>query len=141
MLPPSKWGPGPWERETNEHQWIDPETGFICRVLRNKMTGTWCGYVGVEEGHPAYEKGYDEVDVAVHGGLSYGDFWKGDRSGPWYLGFDCAHAGDLMPAFPQLGGSYKAAPFVVEECRVLAMQLAAMTPEYDPYDVVEDLPL
>lgn len=137
----SPWGPGAWEYEVDELVWTDPATGFVCRALRNRHVGTWCGYVGVPEEHPAYERGYDEMGIAVHGGLSYGDYWKGDRSGPWFLGFDCSHAGDLMPAFPRLGGTYRTVQFVQEECRLLAQQLAAMAPDFEPYDVVEDLPL
>lgn len=44
------------------------------------------GYVQLPTGHPWEHLGYDDIDVAVHGGLTY----KEDR----WIGFDTAHAGD-----------------------------------------------
>lgn len=109
--------------------------------------GHWCGYVVVPEGHPAHDKGYDEVDdsIDVHGGLTFADRCQegpidqtvchlpapGEPDHLWWLGFDCAHYGDLMPAarsYLDVGryGVYRDLSFVQEECRRLAKQLAAM---------------
>jgi hypothetical protein len=51
----------PWEKEPNELVW--EAHGFHCRLARGPM-GHWCGYVGVDENHPLYGKGYGEsLDV------------------------------------------------------------------------------
>lgn len=62
----------------------------------------------------------------VHGGVTYaGDLGRGD--GTWWLGFDCAHASDIIPAQPPslpalVGGdpTYKGYDFVVAEAKGLA---------------------
>lgn len=87
------WGEGPWIDEPDKVQWQDEATGLPCLVVRNHM-GAWCGYVGVSEGHPTFDKSYQEIDGAsqydddgnytgdaepiahidVHGGLTFGGF-------------------------------------------------------------------
>lgn len=53
--------PGPWDKEPNEKEWITE--GLNCKMIRVEM-GHWCGYVGVPEEHPWYNKSYlDEVHV------------------------------------------------------------------------------
>lgn len=72
--------------------------GYRCLVIGQSL-GHRCGYVGVPLGHPIYGKHYDDIDVNVHGGLTYsaGDnkllYPSGDK-GLWWIGFDCAHYGD-----------------------------------------------
>lgn len=39
--------------------WRDNETGMFCRVVLTTM-GHFCGYVGVEPGHPLFGMGYSE---------------------------------------------------------------------------------
>lgn len=63
-------GVGPWNNEPDKAQWVDDATGLDCLIVRNHG-GALCGYVGVPEGHPAYGKDYDTVDVLVHGGLTF----------------------------------------------------------------------
>ena len=124
--------------------------------------GSWCGYVGVRGNHPAAGKDYDDLDVLVHGGLTYADYchpieadeWiryrilrekfvtesllypEGDAArllrqdrkhdtstligfkewarlhnlchddcphGQWWLGFDTAHAWDMVPGMWPIG--------------------------------------
>jgi hypothetical protein len=106
--------PGPWCSEYDKKQWIDPKTGLPCLVVRNDM-GALCGYVGVPRGHPWYEKGYDSIDPypSVHGGLTYAsrcygkichEVEPGEPDDVWWLGFDCAHAGDVTPAIAMICG-------------------------------------
>jgi len=107
------WGEGPWLREPDKVQWLDEETGLPCIILRNRM-GAWCGYVGVSVEHPAYLAHYDDVDVEVHGGLTYANTCQphapadeghaichlvedGEDDNVFWLGFDCSHAWDLSP--------------------------------------------
>jgi hypothetical protein len=78
--------------------------GLKCAVVQNREASNRCGYVRVPEGHPAWGRPYSEVDQELlpgdvpHGGLTYGNYEdceEEDGQGYW-LGFDCAHAGDLM---------------------------------------------
>lgn len=55
--PKSYWGPGPWANEPDKLNWIDPETGLDCMIVRNRA-GNLCGYVGVPESHPWFGVGY-----------------------------------------------------------------------------------
>lgn len=105
-----QWPSGPWDSEPDKIQYQDEDTGLPCLIKRNSC-GILCGYVGVPKEHPSYGKHYDEVDVEVHGGLTFSDKCSGDETGichivdhgenddVWWLGFDCGHAGDLTPAF------------------------------------------
>ena len=57
--------PGPWDNEPDKIQWVDETTGLDCLMVRN-WWGSWCGYVGVPEGHPLYEVGtYDESPALI----------------------------------------------------------------------------
>lgn len=78
-------------------------------------------------------------DVRTHGGLTFAGFnprFKGGRvlRGLW-VGFDCAHYGDLIPQLLTLSclkgfqylysaDTYRDMPFVEDNCRSLAEQLA-----------------
>ncbi|MGE5512362.1 MAG: hypothetical protein ACM31O_14035 [Bacteroidota bacterium] len=66
----SDWGDGPWMSEPDKRQWVDKATGLPCLIVRNSL-GALCGYVGVSKSHPAYGKDYFDVDVRVHGGLTF----------------------------------------------------------------------
>lgn len=75
--------------------------GFECVVSKHDTMGHYCGYVGIPKGHPDWGKGYDEVDIVVHGGLTFSEQGDGSKNFPnkekWYFGFDCAHVGDFIP--------------------------------------------
>ena len=116
-----------------EKEWTT-EAGLKAQVIATPM-GHRCGYVGVPEGHPMYEKHYDEVNVYVHGGLTYSEL----DDGLWTFGYDCAHWDDakdpaLMSAeykkvFVNLmgsGGTIKTLDFCAAECESLAKQLEEM---------------
>lgn len=108
----STWGDGPWQNEPDKRQWRDEATGLPCLIVRGPL-GALCGYVGVSRRHKAYGRGYDDVHVEVHGGLTFaGPCTKdgnqeehichrvepGEDDRVWWLGFDCSHAFDLSPA-------------------------------------------
>jgi hypothetical protein len=107
----SDWGPGSWTDEPDKISFTDEETGYPCLIVRNH-NGALCGYVGVEKGHPAYRKNYNDVNVDVHGGLTYSDFCQdgpedttvchipehGKPDHIWWQGFDTAHCWDVIPA-------------------------------------------
>jgi hypothetical protein len=99
----SGWGAGSWDEEPDR---VDFEhAGFPCLILRTRM-GFLCGYVAVPEGHPDFEKTYDDIGVDVHGGLTYAAHCSGHichvpapgaPDNVWWLGFDCAHCWDIAP--------------------------------------------
>lgn len=85
-----RWGAGPWDAEPDKVQWVDEVTGLDCLIVRGPL-GSWCGYVGVPEGHPFFGIDYSrctqtpgcgesycnhtpEHIASVHGGLTYADF-------------------------------------------------------------------
>jgi len=61
------WGDGPWVEEPDKMQWQDERTRLPCLIVRGP-SGALCGYVGVSEGHPCFEKFYEYPEVKVHGG-------------------------------------------------------------------------
>jgi len=105
--------------------------GFVCCGIIGALK-TWCGYVGVGEGHPLYEIYYNDIDeIIVHGGLTFSGFFEADNSinqylNVWWLGFDCAHVGDLIPGvtYTRTGDVYRNIDFVKDECKSLARQLS-----------------
>lgn len=101
------WGPGPWQDEPDRAEWRDPATGLPCLAVRAMHTGAWCGYVAVPPGHPLHGKGYDDLNLDVHGGPTYANACRGDichvpapgePDDVWWIGFDCGHAFDLVPS-------------------------------------------
>lgn len=187
------WTRGPWDSEPDKIQWQDEATGLPCMIVRGP-SGALCGYVGLLPGHPFHGKSYDDPNVDVHGGLTFGghcadtsqEKWqkwrermlarkdeakrypKGDaardlkewgaglnnydawvehaearfichRPGPgepddiYWLGFDCAHSGDICPSHDRISGRYsdwedvyRDLAYVENEVRSLARQLAAL---------------
>jgi hypothetical protein len=149
----SEWGPGPWVDEPDKLQWQDEATGLPCLIKRNtQVTGALCGYVGLAEGHPDFGKSYHDVEVEVHGGLTFADFCHksdeqpehelichmhdpGEPDRVWWLGFDCSHAGDLsprldsvlrsLPAFPKAPGGWEDTYRAIDYVKAHVTQLAA----------------
>lgn len=111
----SDWGDGPWQNEPDKIQFVDRATGLPCLIVRNH-SGALCGYVGVPQGHKAWRLHYDDDAfrrISVHGGLTFADHCHdsgdetrgichvpaaGDADNVWWLGFDCSHVDDVMPA-------------------------------------------
>jgi hypothetical protein len=147
------WPAGPWDGEPDKVQWPDDATGLPCLAVRHTNSGHWCGYVGVAETHPWYCKGYSDVDVAAHGGLTFADKCQpgkdetrgvchipapGEPDHVWWFGFDCAHSGDRSPrdemyattrGYPftaHRDETYKTLAYVQRECAELAAQVVAV---------------
>lgn len=145
------WPAGEWDDEPDKVHWIDEETDMDCLIVRNGLGGL-CGYVAVTEDHPFYGKDYDDVDVEVHGGLTFASKCQehvtedhgvchvpapGRSDNVWWLGFDCAHLGDACPGMIQYRNeisdsklwdrdTYKNIAYVKNEIRLLAKQLKAV---------------
>jgi hypothetical protein len=119
-----------WMNEPDRKEW--ESQGLPCLILRGPGKSL-CGYVGVSEEHPAYGRDYSDrllYDIDVHGGLTFAGQGDGKHrpAGYWWLGFDCAHFGDAVPAY-NIYGTYRDMAYVTRECEGLAKQLAAMVKE------------
>ena len=137
------WPSGEWDSEPDKIQWQDSITKLPCLMVRNRL-GAWCGYVGVPQDHPAYERSYDDVAAEVHGDLTYSDKCMeepkeksichipgiGESDDVWWLGFDCSHGGDAYPKvsaamlFDTSFSSYKNQEYVTQQVTSLAAQFA-----------------
>lgn len=62
-------------------------------VAKAPMFGALNGYVRLPEGHPWHGLDYEEIEVDVHGGVTY-------HSGGW-IGFDTLHFADIWPGSPE----------------------------------------
>lgn len=138
----SEWGPGPWQNEPDQTEWIDEETGYACEIVRNG-SGALCGYVAIPETHPYFGRDYNDLySINVHGGLTYSspEQKKSDieklcepedtQPRTQQFGFDCSHSGDLSPGIPKQwrfesshGCTYRTLNYVKGQCRMLAQQL------------------
>jgi hypothetical protein len=129
----------PWVGEPDCLKYTDPETQYQCLILRSPWGGTLNGYVRVPRTHPLYlvdgtpNKALWNIDV--HGGVTLaGKLLRrtgGLYRGRW-IGFDCAHFGDLIPTLlaitPNLvaGDTYRDIQYVRQQVTSLAEQLKAM---------------
>lgn len=88
-------------------------------VIKHNMLGYRCGYVECPE--ELYNEDFD-----VHGGITYAGFLLGKS---FYIGFDCAHAGDSPdPSLPgyrpsKVAGVIRDDDYVEAECKSLCEQV------------------
>lgn len=75
-----------------EHAEVFESNGLRCALVLMDanpfMRAYFCGYVRVPPDHPWAGKHYDDIDVAVHGGLT---FSCDDADGGTWIGWDDAH--------------------------------------------------
>ena len=126
-----------WETEPDRVEF--EHLGFPCLIRRVQHIGSLCGYVAVPPGHPWHGQSQDDIedDIEIHGGLSYAsksrEEWchkdKPELNDYWWLGFDCAHAWDILPVIlsisPRLADSqskYRNIAYVTKQCEKLAKQ-------------------
>lgn len=127
------WGNGPWDTEPDRIEWR--YMGYPCLIVRNHL-GALCGYVAVNPGHPWYGLSED-IQVKVHGGITFTGPcdsespichtpMPGEPDDVWWVGFDCAHGGDLVPSFTKYGfyknDSYRTVEYVQSEIQQLVAQ-------------------
>lgn len=84
----------PWLSEPDR---LDITDGPFPCFVRRMEPGHLCGYIAVPPGHPWHGRDIFEVDASVHGGLTFSGHLDGAPAGWHVLGFDCGHAGDLIP--------------------------------------------
>jgi len=83
-----------------ENTWIDRDIMLGIQI----KVGWGNGYVDMPRSHPMYGKHYDEINVDVHGGLTYAE----EVEGMWRVGFDTAHLGDCLDNWPKRAVLYEA---------------------------------
>lgn len=153
------WGYGEWVEEPDEVYFI--HDGIECRIHRmfakecsaHLFGGHLCGYISIPNDNSCYEKHYDDIEIEVHGGLTYAEL---ENDGKYWVGFDCAHSMDYVPSTeylyktdpqmikikkrnqelkehlglhgsPIFNNSYKNIQFCINECKSMAEQLNALT--------------
>lgn len=95
----------PWEDEPDHAEWTQEVSGYKCRIKRNEITGSLCGYVGIPREHRFWGVDYssdselNDISENVHGGLTYS---QAESDGWWYFGFDTSHADDFPPKIVEL---------------------------------------
>lgn len=120
----------PWAQEPDYAEFT--LNGFTCVIRRPYVLAHLCGYVGLPEGHKAFGKHYDVIEVNVHGGLTYSklelDGYKGKLL--WWIGFDCDRSGDFSPYYeePDSGEVYRTFGYVFAQLQSLTLQLQETTP-------------
>lgn len=96
----TKWGDGPWQNEPDLKEWM--HNGIKCLARRHPTSGHWCGYIALLPNHPwAKVERYYDINADVHGDITYKEMEHPDTgadSQDYWFGFDCAHAGDYIPA-------------------------------------------
>lgn len=139
--------PGPWDDELDHEEFR--ADGLPC-ILHRGSLGAWCGYVGLPPGHPWHGKPYEDIKPHpdIHGGLTYGHECfepichvpePGESDAFYWVGFDCAHLGDVIPCMLAFGNlsvsnswrdfeSYKTVGFVRFETQRLAAIAKAAQP-------------
>lgn len=140
--PREKWGEGVWLEEPDEWTYNDV-TGYKCRILRHWEMGHLCGYVQIPKKHPLFEKiDKTEETIEAHGGLTFNrrgkpqaltDNEDEDRTDEHWIGFDCAHSGDLTPLSVKFFGrgpreheTYRTVEYVEAELRSVCRQLKSL---------------
>jgi|AKVG01.1.fsa_nt_gi hypothetical protein len=97
--------------------------GYTC-VIATIKDDYHCGYIAIPDEHNMAGKDYTEIDVTVHGGLTFGPqndlHGMGEDDDTVWYGFDCAHAGDHTRSMP--GGTNWQSEDVREELLNLAEQ-------------------
>lgn len=90
---------GPW---LDEPDWLEFQAhGFLCQIRRTPP-GHLVGYIVLPITHPYAGKGYDDIEISVHGGWTYAEDHLPNKrvKAQWVFGFDCGHAQDYAPLIP-----------------------------------------
>lgn len=127
---------GEWTHEPDRHLFY--RLGFQMLAQRGHM-GSLCGYIRVTADHPWANYVRSDLDVRCHGGVTWCggapslETQDGDQDTTTWIGFDCAHAGDVIPGMPSTRGmrmrwssrarnQYRNLRWVMNECIDLAYQ-------------------
>ena len=91
-------------------------------------------YVEIPKNHKYYLKDYDEIDIDVHGGLTYSENYlfisKNEKiTNCWFIGWDYAHLGDYTgyeenyPEEYRIGGKKWTTNEILKDVYSVCMQL------------------
>ena len=100
---------------------------FPYSIWEDNTMGHLCGYLGIPPAHPWYGRDYNSIDADIHGGLTYSSyrFHEFSELDIWWVGFDCAHAGDwtnFYATYPESGLHKWTPDEVLDELGKLAEQ-------------------
>ena len=133
------------KKEGDELQWdYTCSNGVIihCSIHRNGVKAL-CGYITLTKDSSLYGVGYDNLNIQVHGGLTYDGY---DKDENWVIGFDCAHHGDLTPYFLLNGeyyfgqrGIYRDMEYVKSECESMAEQASVFSKSIERYNKISQI--
>jgi hypothetical protein len=142
------WGYGEWVEEPDVLKF--KYKNFECAIVRtckpdgpdHIFGGHLCGYVCLPDTHVYFKKNYSDIDIDVHGGLTFSEM---AGVGKYWIGFDCSHSGDYTPSTEKLKKesnfidlfpipkeylkysifnlTYKNIDFCVQECKSMVDQL------------------
>jgi hypothetical protein len=127
-----------WENEPDFLEFIDEETNYKCFIFRHQFGGHLCAYVQIPKSNKLYKnklEAIEQLDFEVHGGVTFADDvfrvinapFDFDIDDSYGVGFDCAHATDIVPYHKALVCSeiveYRNIEYVANECKKLAKQL------------------
>lgn len=99
----------PWEHEPDRIEWRT-RTG-LRGLIRRGFGGPWCGYVALSRRHRLHGLHGGAIAHAlpygVHGGVTHtGELRPHERTGLFWVGFDCGHAWDFVPDSYGIGREY-----------------------------------
>jgi hypothetical protein len=120
--------------------WLHIEDDGLVMAAARGSGGAWCGYLGIPK---TMANAYDHAKgVRVHGGLTYEGTESprslstttvmalsvsGHEMPVFWIGFDCAHFGDLVPEHGwSEGGIYRDLEFVRGEIQRMADQVRGL---------------
>jgi len=99
----------PWTNDLLEHTIEKSQCGYdlespywfihnnyICNIKRNFLH-VWVGYIYIPQGHPCFGKFYDDINVNVHGSLTFSLPKTLNGINYYVLGFDTGHYDDIIP--------------------------------------------
>lgn len=87
--------------------------GYEVRVI---SYGTHpCCYVKLEDGHKYHRKDWYDVNIGVHGGITFAEEVSGEQrwSDGWWIGWDYAHVGDCF--YPMDSGKTYTVEMLVDD--------------------------
>lgn len=108
--------------------------GLRCLVIKQPWLGHYCGYVEIPPRHRLYAVGSNDEKfngLDVHGGITFSDDVRElscelDYDG-WWIGFDCAHAGDYIPGLVSTQNGHE---WTFDEIKAEIIKLARQILEY-----------
>lgn len=118
-----------WETEPDKKEFT--YKGFRCVILRHPELKHLCGYVALPEGNALDGIPYDDININVHGGLTFAKS-KTEKHPrfPGYgtvIGFDCAHYTDYNPGVTNEKlkklTTYRNMAFVEKQCKSMVDQI------------------